>query len=201
MLFIRLQSWRNFFTFDLASSADLEKFSQLKRTPTLSKVIHGMRKGTGMNRVNKRVERVERVERIERVDLMGMVGNDLRNLLAGMAIHAKVAANEAAVSPGGKKTILGMDRIAHYVACLNRLIGDLVDLTSIDAGKAAMHPLPGDFTSRFQPQAMPSLCPRIACQNFLTGVNTTGQPRPLLNRCRPFKDGAVVLPFLQLCWF
>ncbi len=81
---------------------------------------------------------------IHRDDLMGMVSHDLRNLLAGIAIQAAVLTKEATDSDEGKRTLLRVDRIERYVACMNRLIGDLVDVTSVDAGKFAVHPKPGD---------------------------------------------------------
>jgi signal transduction histidine kinase len=81
---------------------------------------------------------------VNRDDLMGMVGHDLQNLLAGIATHARILAKQASASAEGQRTLLGVDRIERYVACMNRLIGDLVDVTSVDAGKFAVHPKPGD---------------------------------------------------------
>lgn len=81
---------------------------------------------------------------VNRDDLMGMVSHDLQNLLAGTAIHARILAKQASDSDEGKRTLFGVDRIERSVACMNRLIGDLVDVTSVYAGKFAVHPQPGD---------------------------------------------------------
>ncbi len=83
---------------------------------------------------------------VNRDDLMGMVSHDLQNLLAGIAIHARVLASKASDSEEGRRTVTGMARIERYVAGMNRLIGDLVDVTSIDAGKFAVQPEPGNVT-------------------------------------------------------
>ena len=82
-----------------------------------------------------------------RDDFMGMVSHDLRNLLSGIVLSAELLSEEASDSDEGKRTVAGMRRIERYVARMNRLIGDLVDVVSIDAGKLAIQPAPGDATA------------------------------------------------------
>jgi signal transduction histidine kinase len=79
-----------------------------------------------------------------RDDFLGIVSHDLRNLLAGIAGNAKVLSVQASQSDEGRRTIAATQRIERYVARMNRLIGDLVDVVSIDAGKLAMHRQSGD---------------------------------------------------------
>lgn len=79
-----------------------------------------------------------------RDDFLGMVSHDLRNLLSGVVIHAATLSEQASASAEGQRTVLAMERIHRYVARMNRLIGDLVDVVSIDAGKLAMVPEPRD---------------------------------------------------------
>jgi signal transduction histidine kinase len=79
-----------------------------------------------------------------RDDFMGIASHDLRNLLAGIATHATLVARQASDTEEGRRTISGMGRIERYVARMNRLIGDLLDVVSIDAGKLAMHPEPAN---------------------------------------------------------
>ncbi len=73
-----------------------------------------------------------------RDDFLGMVSHDLRNLLSGIVLHASLLARQASDSDEGQRTLAGMTRIQRYVARMNRLIGDLVDVASIDAGKLAV---------------------------------------------------------------
>jgi signal transduction histidine kinase len=76
-----------------------------------------------------------------RDDFMGVVGHDLRNLLSGIAMSAAVVRRTAAGAP----TTLGeMAKIERYVARMNRLLGDLIDVVSIEAGKLAVEPAAGD---------------------------------------------------------
>jgi len=79
-----------------------------------------------------------------RDDFMGMVSHDLRNLLSGIVMNATLLSEDATDSDEGRRTVVGMKRIQRYVARMNRLIGDLVDVVSIDAGKLAVQLERGD---------------------------------------------------------
>ena len=79
-----------------------------------------------------------------RDDFLGMVSHDLRNLLSGIVLNAETLAADAPDSDDGRRTVAKTNRIQRYVARMNRLIGDLVDVVSIDAGKLAVEGKPGD---------------------------------------------------------
>jgi signal transduction histidine kinase len=81
-----------------------------------------------------------------RDDFLGIVSHDLRNLLGGIVLNATLLA-DGARSDGGAATLAGTARIQRYAARMNRLIGDLVDVASIDAGNLAVAPSPGDATA------------------------------------------------------
>jgi signal transduction histidine kinase len=71
---------------------------------------------------------------------MGMISHELRNSLNGIVLNATLLSEEASESDEGRRTVEGMKRIQRYAALMNRLIGDLVDVVSIDAGKLALQP-------------------------------------------------------------
>ena len=79
-----------------------------------------------------------------RDDFLGMVSHDLRNLLGTISLTATLTAKQASNSDEGRRTVIGMKRIQRSVARMNRLIGDLVDVASIDAGKLAVKLEPND---------------------------------------------------------
>lgn len=79
-----------------------------------------------------------------RDDFLGMVSHDLRNLLSGILYSAEMMGKQAANTAGGAQTLANVDRIRRYSARMNRLIGDLLDVASIDAGKLAVAPSQGD---------------------------------------------------------
>lgn len=68
-----------------------------------------------------------------RDDFLGMVSHDLRNLLSGVAMGAASLCDKYPDAPEGPL-------IERYAARMNRLIGDLVDVVSIDAGGLAVRP-------------------------------------------------------------
>lgn len=74
----------------------------------------------------------------QRDAFLGMVSHDLRNLLGGIVMSASVLAEKADDSKDGARVAAGAARIERYAARMNRLIGDLVDVASIDAGVLAM---------------------------------------------------------------
>jgi signal transduction histidine kinase len=80
-----------------------------------------------------------------RDDFMGMVSHDLRNLLGGIVLNAEVLAASAPVGAEGTGSRERAIRIKRYTARMNRLIGDLVDIASIDAGRLSVNATTGDL--------------------------------------------------------
>jgi len=81
-----------------------------------------------------------------RDDLLGIVSHDLRDLLGGILSTAHLVSIQAGDGPDGARTRGAAERIQRLAARMNRLITDLVDVASIDAGKLAVVPVPGDVT-------------------------------------------------------
>jgi signal transduction histidine kinase len=75
---------------------------------------------------------------------LGMVSHDLRSLLGGIVMSATVLQEKSADDEAGKATLVQTARIQRYAARMNRLVGDLLDVASIDAGKLAVRPEPAD---------------------------------------------------------
>jgi signal transduction histidine kinase len=96
-----------------------------------------------------------------RDDFLGMVAHDLRNLLNGIVLSMELLRAEGIDEKSAPHLSAATSRIRRYIARMNRLIGDLVDVTSIDAGKLAMVPRAADAaallreaTEAFQPAAL-----------------------------------------------
>lgn len=81
----------------------------------------------------------------KRDDFLAIVTHDLRDLLGGIVMSATVLSKSAPHDEHGKNTLKEAKRIERYAARMNRLIGDLMDIASIDAGKLAVTPAPGDL--------------------------------------------------------
>jgi len=83
-------------------------------------------------------------ELANRDDFLGMVSHDLRNLLNGISLNASILSARAAESQLAPHVIDGTNKIKRYVARMDRLISDLVDVVSIDKGKLSIRPRPCD---------------------------------------------------------
>lgn len=82
-----------------------------------------------------------------RDDFLGMVSHDLRDLLNGIVVSSQLLAQKLGKQDGNEPLLFETARIERYGARMNRLIGDLVDIASIDAGKLAMYAVQGDVAA------------------------------------------------------
>jgi signal transduction histidine kinase len=111
-----------------------------------------------------------------RDDFLGMVSHDLRDLLNGVALSAAIIAADATDDEHGKKALLGAQRIERSASRMARLIGDLVDIASIDAGKLAVAPVAVD-ASAIVAEALETFGPpALAKGNVLESVTTDAVP-------------------------
>jgi signal transduction histidine kinase len=82
-----------------------------------------------------------------RDDFLGMVCHDLRDLLNGIVVSSAMLAQKLEAREDGNRGLADATRIQRYAERMNRLIGDLVDVASIDAGKLAVARSRGDAVS------------------------------------------------------
>jgi len=73
-----------------------------------------------------------------REDFMAMVSHDLRSLLGGIALSAELLKEVQKADQPFLKVTHYAERIQRFSARMNRLVGDLVDVASIEAGKLAL---------------------------------------------------------------
>jgi signal transduction histidine kinase len=79
-----------------------------------------------------------------RDDFLGMVSHDLRTLLAGIAMRAAMLLRRVSEDEAGQKNRKDAENIQLFTARMNRLIGDLLDVASIEAGRLTVAPRPED---------------------------------------------------------
>lgn len=94
-------------------------------------------------------ERARADEALTTRDLMlAMVSHDLRNMLASVALNTEATMRE--MEPGDAHTSKAWQRAQRTqrsVARMNRLLGDLLDVASIDEGKLPVQPKPNDLVA------------------------------------------------------
>ena len=80
-----------------------------------------------------------------RDDFLAIVAHDLRDLIGGVVMSAALLSQRAPQNEDGDRILAETKRIERYAARMNRLIGDLMDVASIDAGKLAVTPATRDL--------------------------------------------------------
>lgn len=80
-----------------------------------------------------------------RDDFLGIVSHDLRDLLGGIVTTSAMMVRTAAEGSTGASARDGARRIQRYAARMKRLLDDLTDVVSIDAGKLSVTPRTGDL--------------------------------------------------------
>jgi signal transduction histidine kinase len=83
---------------------------------------------------------------VTRDDFLGMVSHDLRSMLGGIAVSTSLMVKEATNDAAGRKVVQRAEGIQRFTARMNRLLGDLLDVVSIEAGHLQVSPVPGDLT-------------------------------------------------------
>lgn len=81
----------------------------------------------------------------ERDGFLAIVSHDLRNLLGGIVMSAELLSHAAEGDDVAAQAAARGQRILRYAARMNRLIGDLLDVASIDAGRLLLEKEAGDM--------------------------------------------------------
>jgi signal transduction histidine kinase len=70
-----------------------------------------------------------------RDEFLATVSHDLRSLLGGLSLSAELLWKQAPAGPGGDRVRTQAGTHQRLIARMNRLLNDLLDITSIEAGK------------------------------------------------------------------
>lgn len=128
----------------------------------LAQVLANERKETDQDLSNERAG--ADLDLATRDQFMGIVSHDLRNILHSIVGFARLIALEAGEPENAERVQRHAQRIERSGARMSRLIGDLVDVASIEAGLLAVTPEPTD----------PAHIATEAIETFLTQATTAG---------------------------
>jgi signal transduction histidine kinase len=112
-----------------------------------------------------------------RDNFLGMVTHDLRDLLNGIVLSATMIADPA--NAPGEGALQGARRIQRAAGRMNRLIGDLVDIVSIDAGKLAIVPTAIDGADLVL-EAVETWAPPAAARGVTVEALPSSGPTPVM---------------------
>ena len=115
-----------------------------ERERALASVLHLERESTDEHLL---VERGRSDETLNTRDIfLAMVSHDLRNLLGGIILSAEMLATELPTGVGAAASVRPRTLvILRAAARMNRIIGDLVDIASIEAGQFVVEPVQQDL--------------------------------------------------------
>ena len=108
---------------------------------------------------------------------LGVVSHDLRNMLSGLIGFAGMISRDISRDDHVDRILAHAKHIQRSGARMNRLIGDLVDVASIEAGVLAVAREPGDPT-HVVAEAVAAFQPQAAAKNVLLTADI--QPLPSL---------------------
>lgn len=128
-----------------ASADEILRRERHENARVLSRLLPLEREKTDRFLLTERARSDDALE--NRDNFLGLVSHDLRNLLGGIVLNAELLSARAPEDDGGRQTLVATGRIQRYAARMNRLIGDLVDVASIDSGKLALTPASGDVAA------------------------------------------------------
>jgi signal transduction histidine kinase len=107
---------------------------------------------------------------------LAMVSHDLRTLLGGIAMTAELLERDGQAAGDRKAAILSRaETIQRLTARMNRLIGDLVDVASIEAGKLLVTPVAGDLYALIR-ESVEVFQPGAAAHGIQLTAQTDGPP-------------------------
>jgi signal transduction histidine kinase len=106
-----------------------------------------------------------------------MVSHDLRNLLGGVAVTTAMLVKEASSDEQGRKVVKRAESIQRFTARMNRLISDLLDVVSIDAGHLSVEPAPNEVTRVLSDSAEAFQLVAAAKHVALSVLEAPGLPR------------------------
>ncbi|HYH99818.1 HAMP domain-containing sensor histidine kinase [Hyalangium sp.] len=110
-----------------------------------------------------------------RDEFMGVVSHDLRTFLSGIALQAALLKRNASEDAAGKRTVQGLEKIERFTARMNRLIGDLVDVASIEAGKLLVAPSLQDARELVR-ESVEAFQPLASAQGLSLDAEIRGKP-------------------------
>lgn len=127
-----------------ASADAARRDERAERRRALAALLHLERAETDKHLLFERTRADEGLA--TREQFLEMVSHELFSLLGGIALQADFLLQNAADDAVGKKTATATNFIQRFTARMKRLVGDLVDVTSLDAGKLHVAPVLQDAT-------------------------------------------------------
>ena len=143
-----------------------------ERASALAELLRLERESTDQHLLIERARSDE--ELVTRDDFMAMVAHDLRSLLGGIALNAAMIVR-AGARDADESTLRRVEGIQRSTARMNRLLGDLADVSSIEAGRFMVAPEVGDAT-RLVRESVEAFQPSASAKGVTLGAEVAEDP-------------------------
>jgi signal transduction histidine kinase len=147
-----------------------------ERARTLVALLEHERLETNEGLLLERIAADELLRRRE--DFLGIVSHDLRNELGSIAMSVAQIVQRAPHDDVGHRIFRSATNVQRITLRMSRLIGDLLDVVSIEAGKLLVVP-DDDDVGRVVGGAIESFQPVAAAKGIALTTETTGESTPL----------------------
>jgi signal transduction histidine kinase len=127
-----------------ASADAARQDERAERQRALAALLHQERVETDKYLLLERTRSDEGL--VARDQFLGMISHELFSLLGGIALQADLLLQNAAKDAVGRETARAARFIQRFTSGMKRLIGDMVDVASLDAGKLHVAPVLQDAT-------------------------------------------------------
>jgi signal transduction histidine kinase len=110
-----------------------------------------------------------------RDEFLATVSHDLRSLLGGLALNASLLVNRATDVGNGEKYLRYAQASQRMIGRVNRLVNDLLDMASIEAGNLALLPDEIDVAQILR-DALEAFEPLATAKRITLGADAAAQP-------------------------
>lgn len=147
-----------------------------RRALEIANILRQERQETDERLLSERVRSDEALA--TRDDFLGMASHDLRTILGGISLSAAMLLRNAADVKSGPAMRAHAEKIQRATVRMNRLIGDLVDIASIEAGKLRVLPKPNDAAALVR-ESVEAFQPVAAARGVSLAHAVAGPPQSL----------------------
>jgi signal transduction histidine kinase len=159
---------------EYAVADEITAHEREERARLVTALLTGEREETDRSLLLERVDADALLAK--RDEFLSMVSHDLRNELSAISLHVGQLMRHASDDAAGGRVFRSATNIRRITLRMNRLIGDLLDVASIEAGKFTIVYDDDDDAGRVVDDAVETFSPVAAAKNISLTAKRLGGP-------------------------
>jgi len=158
---------------EYAAADEITAHEREERARLVASLLAGEREETDRSLLLERADADEILAK--RDEFLGMVSHDLRNELSAILLQVRQLMRDAGDNNAGRRVFRSATSIQRITLRMTRLIGDLLDVASIEVGKFTIV-ADADDVGRVVDEAVEIFLPIAAAQDISLTAKTLGAP-------------------------